>query len=56
MNSEFINELITLSKCDRELIQVANDNDPSQVVVSGEKKEVAKVLGFFKRKKRKENY
>ena len=44
MNSEFVNELITLSKCDRELIQVANDNDPSQVVVSGEKKEGLRTL------------
>jgi len=48
MNSEFVNELITLSKCDRKLIQVANDNDPSQVVVSGEKKEVQKFSTFLR--------
>ena len=48
MNSEFVNELITLRKCDRKLIQVANDNDPSQVVVSGEKKEVQKFSTFLR--------
>ncbi len=48
MNSEFVNELITVSKCDRKLIQVANDNDPSQVVVSGEKKEVQKFSTFLR--------
>ena len=53
MNSDFVNELITLSKCDRELIQVANDNDPSQVVISGEKKEVQKFSAFLKEKKAK---
>ena len=50
MNSQFVNELITLRKCDRELIQVANDNDPSQVVVSGEKKEIQKFSAFLKQK------
>lgn len=53
MNSDFVNELITLSKCDRELIQVANDNDPSQVVVSGEKKEVQKFSAFLREKNAK---
>ena len=53
MDSEFVNELITLSKCDRELIQVANDNDPSQVVVSGEKKEVQKFSAFLREKNAK---
>jgi [acyl-carrier-protein] S-malonyltransferase len=53
MNSQFVNELITLRKCDRELIQVANDNDPSQVVVSGEKKEIQKFSAFLKEEKAK---
>ena len=53
MNSEFVNELITLRKCDRELIQVANDNDPSQVVVSGEKKEIQKFSAFLREEKAK---
>ena len=53
MNSQFVNELITLRKCDRELIQVANDNDPSQVVVSGEKKEVQKFSAFLREEKAK---
>ena len=53
MNSDFVNELITLSKCERELIQVANDNDPSQVVVSGEKKEVQKFSAFLREKNAK---
>ena len=53
MNSQFVNELITLRKCDRELIQVANDNDPSQVVVSGEKKEIQKFSAFLREEKAK---
>ena len=53
MNSQFVNELITLRKCDRELIQVANDNDPSQVVVSGEKKEIQKFSVFLREEKAK---
>ena len=50
MTSEFVNELIVMSKCDSRLIQVANDNDPSQVVISGEKKEVQKFILFLKQK------
>ena len=50
MNSETLNELIVMSKCDSRLIQVANDNDPSQVVISGEKKEVQKFIVFLKQK------
>ena len=53
MSSQFVNELITLRKCDRELIQVANDNDPSQVVVSGEKKEIQKFSAFLREEKAK---
>ena len=53
MNSQFVNELITSRKCDRELIQVANDNDPSQVVVSGEKKEIQKFSAFLREEKAK---
>ena len=53
MNSQFVNELITLRKCDRELIQVANDNDPSQVVVSGERKEIQKFSAFLREEKAK---
>ena len=53
MNSQFVNELITLRKCDRELIQVANDNDPSQVVISGEKKEIQKFSAFLREEKAK---
>ena len=53
MNSQFVNEQITLCKCDRELIQVANDNDPSQVVVSGEKKEIQKFSDFLREEKAK---
>ena len=53
MNSEIVNEFITISKCDSRLIQVANDNDPSQVVISGEKKEVEKFILFLKQKKPK---
>ena len=53
MNSQFVNELITLRKCDRDLIQVANDNDPSQVVISGEKKEIQKFSAFLREEKAK---
>ncbi len=53
MNSQSVNELITLRKCDRELIQVANDNDSSQVVVSGEKKEIQKFSAFLRDEKAK---
>ena len=50
---EAVNEFINTSKCDNDLIQVANDNDPSQVVISGEKKEVEKFCDFLKEKKAK---
>ena len=50
LTSEAVNELIITSKCDNHLIQVANDNDPSQVVISGEKKEVEKFSAFLKQK------
>ncbi len=53
LNSEVINEFIITSKCDKNLIQVANDNDPSQVVISGEKKEVEKFSAFLKQKNAK---
>ena len=53
MSNEVINELITISRCDSSLIQVANDNDPSQVVISGEKKEVQKFSAFLKQKNAK---
>ena len=50
LTSEAVNEFIIASKCDKHLIQVANDNDPSQVVISGEKKEVEKFSAFLKQK------
>ena len=50
LTSEAVNEFIIKSKCDNHLIQVANDNDPSQVVISGEKKEVEKFSEFLKEK------
>jgi [acyl-carrier-protein] S-malonyltransferase len=50
LTSEAVNELIITSKCDNHLIQVANDNDHSQVVISGEKKEVEKFSAFLKQK------
>ena len=53
MTSETVNELISISKCNNELIQVANDNDPSQVVISGQKQEVQKFIEFLKQKKPK---
>ena len=53
MTSEIINELMITSRCDRNLIQVANDNDPSQVVISGDKKEVEKFSVFLKQKNAK---
>ncbi len=53
MSNEVINELISISRCDSSLIQVANDNDPSQVVISGEKKEVQKFSAFLKQKNAK---
>ena len=53
MTSEIVKELIIISKCDDQLIQVANDNDPSQVVISGEKKEVEKFSEFLKEKNAK---
>ena len=52
LTSEIVNELIK-SKSDNHLIQVANDNDPSQVVISGEKKEVEKFSDFLKEKNAK---
>ena len=56
LTSEIVNEFIITGKCDNDLIQVANDNDPSQVVISGEKKEVEKFSAFFKTKKYQETY
>ncbi len=53
LTSEIVNEYIITSKCDNDLIQVANDNDPSQVVISGEKKEVEKFSDFLKEKNAK---
>ena len=53
MTSEIVNELIIESKCYSHLIQVANDNDPTQVVISGEKKEVEKFSDFLKQKNAK---
>ena len=50
LTSEIVNELMIKSKSDNQLIQVANDNDPSQVVISGEKKEVEKFSDFLKEK------
>ena len=50
LTSEVVNEFIITSKCDNHFIQVANDNDPSQVVISGEKKEVEKFSAFLKQK------
>ena len=50
MTCEIINDLISMSKCNNELIQVANDNDPSQVVISGQKREVQKFIEFLKQK------
>ncbi|MDC3092906.1 ACP S-malonyltransferase [Paracoccaceae bacterium] len=52
-NSDTVNDFIITSKCDNHLIQVANDNDPSQVVISGEKKEVEKFSDFLKEKNAK---
>ena len=43
MTCEIVNDLISMSKCNNELIQVANDNDPSQVVISGQKARGSKV-------------
>jgi len=53
LNSENVRDLLITSKCDRRLVQVANDNDPSQVVISGEKKEVEKFSDFLKQKNAK---
>ena len=53
MNSEIVSDLLASSRCDRHLIQVANDNDPSQVVISGEQKEVEKFSIFLKQKNAK---
>ena len=53
LTSEVVNKFIITSKCDNHLIQVANDNDPSQVVISGEKKEVEKFSDFLKEKNAK---
>ncbi len=50
LTNEVVNEFIITSKSDSHLIQVANDNDPSQVVISGEKKEVEKFSAFLKQK------
>ena len=56
MTCELVNRLMIKSNCDNHLIQVANDNDPSQVVISGEKKEVEKFSFFSKTKQCQENY
>ena len=53
MTNESVSELMVISKCDSQLIQVANDNDPSQVVISGEKQEVQNFIAFLKEKKSK---
>ena len=53
MTNEVVNKLIKSSKCDSHLIQVANDNDPSQVVISGEKKEVEKFSAILKQENAK---
>ena len=53
LSSEIVNEFIITGKCDNDLIQVANDNDPSQVVISGEKKEVEKFSDSLKEKNAK---
>ena len=53
MTCEIVNDLISKSRCNDELIQVANDNDPSQVVISGQKQEVQKFIEFLKQEKPK---
>ncbi|MDC3076406.1 ACP S-malonyltransferase [Paracoccaceae bacterium] len=53
MSSEIINDLIFMSECNSGLIQVANDNDPSQTVISGHKREVQKFIEFLRQKKPK---
>ena len=53
LTSEIVNELIIKSKSKNHLIQVANDNDPSQVVISGEKQEVEKFSDYLKEKNAK---
>ncbi len=53
MTNESVSELMAISKCDSQLIQVANDNDPSQVVISGENQEVQNFIAFLKEKKSK---
>ena len=52
LTGEAVNEFINMSNCDNHLIQVANDNDPSQVVISGEKKEVEKMNKYRKMKQK----
>ena len=49
MESEVVRNLIIDGKFDSNLIQVANDNDPSQVVISGKKKIVIQFAEFLKR-------
>ena len=53
LNSENVSGLLITSRCNKDLVQVANDNDPSQVVISGEKKEVEKFSDFLKQKNAK---
>ena len=53
LTSEIVNELIIKSKSKNHLIQVANDNDPSQVVISGEKQEVEKFSDYLKERNAK---
>ena len=43
LNSENVRDLLITSKCDRRLVQVANDNDPSQVVISGESNSISEI-------------
>ena len=49
MESEVVRNLMIDGKFDSNLIQVANDNDPSQVVISGKKKVVIQFAEFLKR-------
>ena len=53
LTCDLVNEFIITSNCDSHLIQIANDNDPSQVVISGDKKEVEKFCDFLKEKNAK---
>jgi [acyl-carrier-protein] S-malonyltransferase len=50
MACERVKELLIEVGCDSNLIQVANDNDPSQVVISGEAKTVKEFSEIIKQK------